>query len=235
MLKALYITLTLSLPPSGFGVHIQHILHSIHGHTTKLEYQTPDWTVPQQFALPTIQSITKACRIRDFDAIFNHAMDMKGLGEGLTPSGDDFVGGLLFCIRTLQDLFDDDHLDFSNHVAEFLKNSKPRTNLISYTILKDHAYGHTYETLQGFIQALFTGKDPEILRQATQKLIQIGHSTGWDMLCGILTGLLMLNDFNSHNIIVRQSRNAHHFLYRKVIPWISNKKSRKPMKRLPNG
>jgi hypothetical protein len=142
------------------------------------------------------------------NAIFDHAMELIGFGEGLTPSGDDFVGGLLFCIRTLQDLFNDDHQNFPNHVAEFLRSSKPRTNLISYTILKDHAYGHTYETLQECFQAMLTGMDQKILRQAIHKLIQIGHSTGWDMLCGMLTGLLIMNDINPQNMIGLQARNT---------------------------
>ena len=198
---------TLPLPP-GFGIYIQQIKYSMHGHTTGIEVQISDWTVSQQFAWPSIQRITRACRTRDLDAIFNHAMDLIGLGEGLTPSGDDFIGGLLFCIQTLQDLFDDDHLDFSDLVPEFLRSSKPRTNLISYTVLKDHASGHTYESLQDSIQALLTGMDQEILRQAIHRLIKIGHSTGWDMLCGMLTGLLILNDFSPPNVIGLQSGSA---------------------------
>jgi hypothetical protein len=74
----------------------------------------------------------------------------------------------------------------------FLEKSKSRTNNISYTLFKDLANGHASETHNKFIHKLFIGQDLETMNLLGSELIQIGHSTGWDILAGILTGMLLV-------------------------------------------
>ena len=47
-------------------------------------------------ALGPIRRIAMACRSGQAGRAISEAHDLIGLGPGLTPSGDDFVGGLLF-------------------------------------------------------------------------------------------------------------------------------------------
>jgi hypothetical protein len=188
-----FIAICESLPtPTGLGIFIPEILALAQDRTISNKARGPDLTPAQKFAWPTLTHIARACLTHDIDGLFLHGEKWIGLGEGLTPSGDDFMGGLFFCIRTLQDLYKPLHPSFFSKLEMFLEESKFRTNLISYTLLKDHAHGHGSETLHAFIHALYTGQDLKTMSLLGSELIQIGHSTGWDILTGILTGMLFV-------------------------------------------
>jgi hypothetical protein len=137
-----------------------------------------------------IFEIAKACLLRDMPGLLQKAKALVGLGEGLTPSGDDFLGGLLFCVNTLQRLY---HgfisLDFSEQ-ALFIESARKRTHLISFTLLKDLSNGQAVEPLHKLIHSMLSDQHPENICPASC-LTQIGHSTGWDLLTGALTGLLL--------------------------------------------
>jgi hypothetical protein len=137
-----------------------------------------------------IYEIAKACLLRDMPGLLQKANALVGLGEGLTPSGDDFLGGLLFCVNTIQRL----HPGFisldSSEQALFIESVRKRTHLISFTLLKDLINGQAVEPLHELIHSILSGQPLESIRSASC-LTQIGHSTGWDLLTGALTGLLL--------------------------------------------
>jgi hypothetical protein len=183
--------------PKGFGIFISEILKFIQDQPSPHSF--PKLTAASEFAWPVIQEISKACIAHDFPRILESAAELIGLGEGLTPSGDDFVGGLLFCLTTLRHIYGPFHDVGVSDLAFFLERSKPRTNIISFTMLKDHAAGHASGTLHQFINAMLTGQCLESTYPLVMELIQIGHSTGWDMLAGVLTGMLITIDMGSQN------------------------------------
>ena len=149
-------------------------------------------------AWPGIYEIAKACLLRDMHGLLQKADNLVGLGEGLTPSGDDFLGGLLFCVNTIQRLYPGFiNLD-SSEQALFIESAKQRTHLISFTLLKDLTNGRAVEPLHELIHAVLSDRPPESIRPASC-LAEIGHSTGWDLLTGALTGLLLT--FRSHDSI----------------------------------
>jgi hypothetical protein len=137
-----------------------------------------------------IYEIAKACLLRDMPGLLQEANALVGLGEGLTPSGDDFLGGLLFCVNTLQRLYPGFiHVD-SSEQALFIESAKQRTHPISFTLLKDLTNGQAVEPLHELIHAILSDQPLESIRPASC-LTQIGHSTGWNLLTGVLTGLLL--------------------------------------------
>jgi len=139
-----------------------------------------------------IYKTARACLLRDMPGLFHEANALIGLGEGLTPSGDDFLSGMLFCINTIQRLYP----RFINldpfEQALFIESAKQRTHLISFTLLKDSSNGQAVEPLHELIQAVLSDQPLESIRQPASCLTQIGHSTGWDLLTGMLTGLLLV-------------------------------------------
>ena len=174
----------------GFGV----LLPSISG--SGLDRPAPN-TFPASspavaMALPSIQGVARACRGRDFSAALGHAEALAGLGEGLTPSGDDFVGGLLFGLVTMQAV----HAPFREFsltkLRLFLTRAEGRTNLISLTLLRDHAAGQGSELLHRLAGGLIDGQSGECLGQLALRLVEIGHTTGWDLLTGLWTGLQLV-------------------------------------------
>ncbi len=138
----------------------------------------------------SIYEIAKACLLRDIPRLLQEANALIGLGEGLTPSGDDFLGGLLFCVNTIQRLYPAFINLNSSEQALFIESAKRRTHLISFTLLKDSTNGQAVEPLHELIRSVLSDRPPESSRPASC-LTQIGHSTGWDLLTGALTGLLL--------------------------------------------
>jgi hypothetical protein len=137
-----------------------------------------------------IHKIAKACLMRNMSGLLKHANALVGLGGGLTPSGDDFLGGLLFCFNTLQRLYPGFIFLDASEKALFLDSAKHRTHLISFTLLKDLSNGQAVEPLHEWIHSILCDQPPESIRPAS-RLTQMGHSTGWDLVTGALTGLLL--------------------------------------------
>jgi len=183
--------------PKGFGIFIPEILKIIQDQLSTHSF--PKLTAASEFAWPVIQEISKACIAHDFPRILESAGELIGLGEGLTPSGDDFIGGLLFCLTTLRHVYGPFHDDGISDFSFFLEKLKPRTNIISFTMLKDHAAGHASDTLHKFVNILLSGQCLESTCPLVMELIQIGHSTGWDMLAGVLTGMLITIGMGNQN------------------------------------
>jgi len=144
-----------------------------------------------KYAQPIIREIAALCLAHDLRPMLEFAEELVGLGEGLTPSGDDFIGGLLFCLHSIQHNYGLLQVDEYPDIDPFLRKSESQTNLISFSLLKDHATGHGSESLHNLINDLLTGQPVEVISRSIMSLVQIGHSTGWDLLAGVLTGLLV--------------------------------------------
>jgi hypothetical protein len=138
-------------------------------------------------ARPFVLNMARACLENQPSRISQNAGALIGLGPGLTPSGDDFVGGLLFCIYSLQTAYPE--LNLYNPLL--LEQYRSRTHQISFTLLQDLANGHAIAPLHQIIDSIFSGKSIESIQPSISQLTQVGHSTGWDLLAGLLTGLLI--------------------------------------------
>ena len=103
----------------------------------------------------------------DLSEVIKQARSLIGLGEGLTPSGDDFMGGLFFARHLLSCLYPDLFYLKSNQLSDWVEAIKPRTNLISFILLKDNANGHALDPLNRFGMALLTEGSQEITFSAS--------------------------------------------------------------------
>ena len=172
----------------GFGGFIPHILSLAHKESISLG---PAFTDPiLLFAHPHVLDMARACLSRQPVRISESADALIGLGAGLTPSGDDFLGGLLFATTVLQAAYPDSN--FIQHSIP-LETYHSRTHLISFTLLQDLANGQAIAPLHHLINGLLSGEALESIYPFVSQLTQIGHSTGWDMLTGLLTGMIVMN------------------------------------------
>lgn len=105
---------------------------------------------------------------------------LVGLGEGLTPSGDDFICGVLACGmvggRRLNELRD--------ALSDKLQGRLDMTNDISAAFLKCACDGLFSQP----VQALQREPDPEYI---INSFASIGHSSGADTLSGVLFALTL--------------------------------------------
>ncbi|MDE2285546.1 MAG: DUF2877 domain-containing protein [Hyphomicrobiales bacterium] len=99
-----------------------------------------------------------------------------GLGPGLTPSGDDFVGGLMVALHYLG------FADIATVIAgTVLPIASRDTNTISAQLLRCAAAGQAAGALFDVLEAILTGGS---LQTSLDAIDAIGHTSGWDSLAG---------------------------------------------------
>jgi hypothetical protein len=173
--------------PSGLGDLITPILQSRDHQVGALEIGQK--CILSKKAWPFVDGIILATAANDVNLIIAQGKSLVGFGEGLTPSGDDFLGGFFFSLQLVYRYYPNTlNIPICNY-SDFVHQSNSLTNLISYTILKDHVDGHSIEPLHQFANGLLQGGSVDQLNIHVEKLISLGHSTGWDMLSGFLAGM----------------------------------------------
>jgi Protein of unknown function (DUF2877) len=122
-----------------------------------------------------------AGNVRDFDAAPIAAL--IGLGPGLTPAGDDYLGGVLVTLSLTA------QLPLRDGIWGMLQSQLPeKTNEISRAHLRAAAEGLGGAALHGLLNAILAGACyaiPAGLEAATA----IGHTSGWDGVAGAITVL----------------------------------------------
>lgn len=176
-------------PPTGFGAYLVALSEYAAGNP--FPGRTPKRDLVGARAYPAVRGIARACREHDLGSLLRHAERLVGLGEGLTPSGDDYIGGVLFGLAMLQEAGARLPWYSMRGVASFAETAATRTNRISAALLADHAAGHASEVLHRFVLALLVNEAPEAARREAMDLIRIGHSTGWDLLTGVWTSMML--------------------------------------------
>jgi hypothetical protein len=133
----------------------------------------PLWAGRQAFAVPTLLTLVKA---------------LVGLGEGLTPSGDDFLVGLLAVLHVTGFL----PCSAASPVhVQFCECVRLGTSQLSGEFLRCAFEGHFAEPLVLLVRALCApATDAWPAHAAT--LAAVGHSSGVDAMVGIALGCRLL-------------------------------------------
>lgn len=142
---------------------------------------------PLDRAVPRFDAVREALCRHDLAAFTDAALRVIGLGHGLTPSGDDFVGGVVFTLRHLRTPEGGQHwLEPLPQVAGRIHlAAQTQTNVISAALLDDLLSGRSYRCLHDLLLALNTA-DVATIQHATVRLLGLGASSGADMLSGVL-------------------------------------------------
>lgn len=107
--------------------------------------------------------------------------EIKGVGIGLTPSGDDFIYGFLTGISIIEILQNKNLSSLKKLVYDNAKSE----NLISNNFLYFASEGLFFEKTKNLIISLFYGDESEILERVT-KVLQIGETSGVDFSVGLI-------------------------------------------------
>ena len=110
-------------------------------------------------------------------------LPLIGLGGGLTPSGDDALGGAMIALHCmgcdwLCDAF----------WSQLQSKAATATGHISYAHLEAAAKGYGHEALHGTLNALLAGRVGD-LRTNLVGIDAVGHTSGWDALAGAALAL----------------------------------------------
>lgn len=140
---------------------------------------------PLDLAAPLVRRFALALASNDIERIEAAAIPLLGLGSGLTPSGDDLVGGALFA----RNLHMPRNPAWQRLGARIISIAPTRTHAISAALLADLIHGSTYGVLHALVDALIESAPFATVIDAARSLTAIGHSSGWDMLTGFLFAL----------------------------------------------
>jgi Protein of unknown function (DUF2877) len=132
----------------------------------------------RRLAVPAIATLAEWLAAGGEGAPDEAAAMLIGLGPGLTPSGDDLLGGAMIALHATGRA-----AAASRLAAWALPLAETRTGAISRAHLVCAAAGEGSASLHEVLAALLTG-DVAALAEAVAALGAIGHSSGWDMLAG---------------------------------------------------
>ena len=147
------------------------------------------WTPPVPGALPVLPKQEIPASIRKPATAFLGWIEGKGepddsligLGSGLTPAGDDFVGGAMIAMRAYG------HQALADRVAAWaLPLAATNTSRISRAHLECAAAGEGHEYLHDFLSSP--------TRENQAKLSTIGHTSGLDAAAGALLSLGLVGE-----------------------------------------
>jgi len=112
------------------------------------------------------------------NALDDDAQALIGLGPGLTPSGDDYLGGVLIALHQLG------RKPQAQGLWRWLEQRLARTSAISGAHLAAAAAGEGHEALHGCLEALCSRAAD--WTAALAALDGVGHCSGWDSLAGVV-------------------------------------------------
>jgi hypothetical protein len=131
--------------------------------------------------------LVRALQARDVTAVAGCVRALVGLGEGLTPSGDDFLVGVMAGLELASN--DESRREFHAQLIRAVTSMLDRTTDLSAHLLRLAAAGHFSGVLERLRSALSRAADPERLDRALHAALQVGASSGADTVSGVLAAL----------------------------------------------
>ncbi len=117
---------------------------------------------------------------QDKDACRQGAAGLAGLGEGLTPAGDDFLVGVIYALWATGTA--------KKSIDILVQVAGPRTTTLSAAWLRAAGRGEAVEAWHDLLEAVSENDDSAVER-ALQGITAIGSSSGRDALAGFTAWL----------------------------------------------
>ena len=130
------------------------------------------------------QNLSTALSTRDENTIYASLTRFLGLGEGLTPSGDDFICGFLLASGLWQETLYS-QLDLGSIGKRIAAVAKERTNTLSANLIACAATGSADERIINCLRWLSRIENSTPFH--LEELLSYGNSSGADVLAGILS------------------------------------------------
>ena len=123
--------------------------------------------------------LAEALATGDVASASDSAVQLAGLGGGLTPSGDDFLIGAMYAVWLA-----DDTAAASRTCQGMVAAAGPRTTHLSRAWLEAGARGEASMTWHRLMAAVI--REDDSLSAAARDLLAVGHTSGADALAGFL-------------------------------------------------
>lgn len=127
-------------------------------------------------------------RVAERSALWRSVASLVGLGNGLTPSGDDFLCGFIAAVRARCSEGTEGG-GLLQTLCAAVEANLGATSEISASLLRWMILDHWPDPLLDLADAIAANREPEALR-ALEDLCRLGHSSGADIATGFLFGLM---------------------------------------------
>lgn len=157
--------------------------------------------------IPQVSAFERALLAENSSLISESVIKLAGWGPGLTPSGDDYLTGVMLALwnitsgqveRPESNKMLDSGFDVSGpYLCSWIyQAAAPRTNRISRAFLKAARDGLADARWHALLEALDTG-DLSAVQQAAQSILSFGATSGLDTLIGFLRILELFSKFET--------------------------------------
>jgi hypothetical protein len=145
---------------------------------------------PTDLALAARQPAALLCAAAaesDEDAVHHAAIRLAGLGPGLTPSGDDFLGGFAAAWVLTAEAIDLPPGEGARVPIALFAGASAGASELGGAWLAHAVRGEIAEPMGRFFTALLTG-EPGPLAPAVRRVLALGATSGTDWMVGALLG-----------------------------------------------
>jgi hypothetical protein len=144
-------------------------------------------------AMPKLRLLAQASWQQNIAGVEEATLGLAGLGPGLTPSGDDVLGGFAAVMALLSSQLSADSKSRKHIAATITAVAKPRTTKLSAALLEYASRGELSEPFGTLLLSLMLPAEKiETVLKAADGVLAFGASSGRDTLLGMLLGLRAL-------------------------------------------
>ncbi|MFZ5967569.1 MAG: DUF2877 domain-containing protein [Bacillota bacterium] len=140
------------------------------------------------FIYPRIRNFLQQIMIENVQEMCQTVKKIVGFGPGLTPSGDDFLAGLMTAVVYCADYHQADVAGVQKNHEVMMKGSLKQTTRVSAEMLGFAAKGETSESNRKFLIDLFSTTENGDLISSIRNVLSVGETSGTDFLAGIYIG-----------------------------------------------
>jgi hypothetical protein len=148
-------------------------------------------------ALLPVKHIKSAIMKNDWKNMEREFCRLAGLGIGLTPSGDDFLVGILSALRFYKNSGGKARLPPENCFDRIAEKTGRKTTSFSSTLLRSAARCWCSQDVADWLSAVHNG-DVGFIKASTLRVLASGHSSGVDTLAGLVSAMEGLFRFDTN-------------------------------------
>jgi hypothetical protein len=130
-----------------------------------------------------LDELDQSIRARDPSAAERVIGELIGLGEGKTPAGDDYLVGIFAALWSCSAT-----RVFAAALSPVLTTLTARTSDLSSLYLREAANGEVSQRLADVAAGICAGRSEDVVGNAVNKALAVGHSSGAAGIFGLLNG-----------------------------------------------
>jgi len=140
-----------------------------------------------RYGFHKIAILVRAVRRREAQAMVEAAKPLLGLGNGLTPSGDDVLLGVFVALMATAKVSDQSTVDAV--CRTLAKLAEVHTTAVSQAWFRALHQGYVAERVGILLDHIVSGASEAKLRESTKCVLSFGATSGAETILGLLLGL----------------------------------------------